>query len=76
MTSLPPSKVDAMVAPCVKRCLARETPLIALAEILDVLGLDPTWTVFEIAELRRRVVEAFLEEGLGDDPPYRPMHPR
>lgn len=52
----PPNKIDAMVRFCSKRCLASGSPLAVLAEVLEVLTVDPTWTVFEIEEVRRQVV--------------------
>lgn len=71
--SQPPSRADAMVDPCVKRCLNSEQPLAALSELLDVFAIDPTWTVVELAELRRRIISVLVDDTeIVDDPPRPP----
>jgi len=51
-----PSKLNAAVQVCVRRCRNSNAPLALLAAFRDQLAADPDWGHEEIAAVERRVV--------------------
>lgn len=67
MTTPPSSKIDTIVDECVRRCIAGDRPLGALAQILDAMAIGSKLTDFEFAAIKRLAISRIVEAGLDNE---------
>lgn len=53
-------KIESAVQDCLEECRASSTPFTLLAEWLESLKKDPTWTEAELREFKLRVVRVLM----------------